>query len=486
MRIGLIHFGLLIILGSVVSCTQQEPKTEIEIEIEAKPNVVVIYVDDMGWTDLACFGSDFYETPNIDALAADGVKFTNSYSSCTVCSPSRASFMTGKYPARLHLTDWIQGHKYPYAKMKVPEWDMQLDSSEFSIAEAFQEAGYFTAHIGKWHLGDEEKDWPEHHGFDVNIGGWAKGAPQNNKEKGYTGYFSPYGNPRLEDGPEGEYLTERLTNNVCDLIKEKANEPFFINFWLYSVHQRLQATEEKLAKYTAMVDSSKNHHNPIYAAMVEHVDDAVGKVVKQLKEQGLYENTIILFSSDNGGLHRELPKIVTSNAPLRSGKGDMYEGGVRVPTILYAPNHNMKTKEIHEPVITPDYYPTLLELAGISVQEKQKANMDGESWVPLLNDKSDFDREAIYWHYPHYHAVGAVPYSAIRLGDWKLVENLESGKIELFNLAKDISESTNLAEEDPKTATQLKHYLNQWRESVNAQFPTVNANYDKARDRERK
>lgn len=328
--------------------------------VEQPPNVVMIIVDDLGWTDVACFGSDFYQTPNVDNLANDGVKFTSSYSSCTVCSPSRASVMTGKYPARLHLTDWIEGHKYPWAKLNVPNWKMYLDSNEFSLAEAFQQAGYFTAHVGKWHLGEQEKDWPENHGFDVNIAGWKNGAPHKNKKEGYKGYFSPYGNPRLEDGPEEEYLTERLTNEVCQLIDSKADEPFFINFWLYNVHTPLQAKQDKIDKYMVLVDSTKNHQNPVYAAMVEHMDDAVGKVIAKLKDKGLYENTIILFSSDNGGLIGNPKHQVTSNSPLRHGKGGMYEGGVRIPTILYAPNQNIVAKEIHEPVITPDYYPTLL------------------------------------------------------------------------------------------------------------------------------
>jgi arylsulfatase A len=451
-----------------------------------KPNVVLILVDDLGWTDLTCFGSDFYQTPNIDNLASEGIKFTNSYSSCTVCSPSRSSVMTGKYPARLHLTDWIQGHKYPFAKMNVPDWQMYLDSSETTLAEAFQQAGYFTAHVGKWHLGDEEKDWPENHGFDVNIGGWSKGAPQNNKEKGYKGYFSPYGNPRLKDGPEGEHLTERLTNEICQLIEEKANEPFFINFWLYNVHARLQAKQDKIDKYKDLSDSTKNHQHPIYASMVEHVDEAVGKVIDKLKEQGLYENTIILFSSDNGGLIGNPKRQVTSNYPLRHGKGNMYEGGVRVPTILYAPNQNMKTKEIHEPVITPDYYPTLLQMAGIEVPETQKTDMDGMSWIPLFQANSTFEREAIYWHYPHYHSEGAVPYSAIRLGEWKLIDNLESGEIELYNLTNDIGETTNLADKNPETTTRLMKKLDQWRTSVNAQYPVANESYDVDQARKRK
>lgn len=465
---------LLILLGLIIFPCQAQKKKQ-------KPNVIIILVDDLGWTDLSSFGSDFYQTPNIDRLADEGVKFTNSYSSCTVCSPSRASIMTGKYPARLHLTDWIEGHKYPWAKMNVPDWTMYLDTKEISLAEAFQEAGYYTAHVGKWHLGENEGNWPENHGFDVNVGGWSKGAPLLNKKKGKNGYFTPYGNPRLDDGPKGEYLTERLSTEVCQIIDEKSNAPFFINFWLYNVHTPLQAKKDKVEKYKALVDSTKKQKNPVYAAMVEHMDDAVGKVITKLKEKGILENTIILFSSDNGGLVGKNKRKVTNNFPLRHGKGGMYEGGVRIPTILYAPNKNFKVKEIHEPVTTPDYYPTLLQLAGISIPESQKDGIDGVSWLPILKGKRKLKRNAIFWHYPHYHQQGAVPYSAVRYEDWKLVENLESGEIELYNLKKDIGETVNIANKYPKKKTLLKKELDSWRTQVNAQFPTINENYNKKR-----
>ncbi|MGL1886796.1 MAG: sulfatase [Reichenbachiella sp.] len=447
-----------------------------------QPNVVVILVDDLGWTDLTSYGSDFYQTPNVDQLASEGIKFTNSYSSCTVCSPSRASAMTGKYPARLNLTDWIKGHKFPWAKLSVPDWTMHLDSSEYTMAEAFQDAGYFTAHVGKWHLGDEEKDWPVNHGFDQNIAGWLKGSP--NRAEGGNGYFSPYANPRLEDGPEDEYLTERLANEVCQLIEEKKEQPFFINFWLYSVHTPLQAKEEKVNKYKALKDSINNHQNPTYAAMVEHMDDAVGKVIAKLKEQGLYDNTIILFSSDNGGLIGRKNRV-TSNVPLRQGKGGMYEGGVRIPTILYVPNHELSGTTSDAVVITPDYYPTLADLAGVVIPNRQLKNMDGVSWSPLLNQKSDLNRDAVYWHYPHYHQEGAVPYSAIRDGDWKLIENFETNRLELYNLKTDLGETTDLAMEQTDKVVTLKQKLDDWRMEVEAQYPTENEAFDKARKRKK-
>ncbi len=463
---------IIAILLSTLNACQSEVK---------KPNVIVILVDDLGATDLGCYGSDFYQTPNIDQLANEGTRFTNSYSSCTVCSPTRASIMTGKYPAHQDLTDWIEGHKYPWAKLKIPDWNMHLDSTDFTLAEAFKDAGYFTAHVGKWHLGEMEKDWPENHGFDINIGGWAKGAPHRNKTNGFNGYFSPYGNPRLEDGPDDEYLTERLTSEVCNLIDEKGDDPFFINFWLYNVHTPLQACKDKIIKYSALIDSTKRHQNPVYAAMVEHTDEAVGKVIDKLKEKGLYENTIILFSSDNGGLIGRKRNKVTNNYPFRLGKGGMYEGGVRIPTILYSPFQKTKGQQIDEPVISNDYYPTLATLAGVSIPEKQKVAMDGYSWLPLLNGELNLNRDAIFWHYPHYHQEGAVPYSAIRMGDWKLIENFETNDLELYNLKDDIGEVKNLFDEETAQVHLLKNKLEEWRLSVKAQMPSKNPEFDESK-----
>lgn len=475
----IIHIVILLVLFVQSGCSENKVANQ-------KPNVVIFLVDDMGWTDLGCFGSDFYQTPNIDQLASEGIRFTNSYSSCTVCSPSRASVMTGKYPARLHLTDWIEGHNYPWAELEVPDWTMFLDSAEFTMAEAFKKAGYQTAHFGKWHLGEEEKDWPENHGFDINVGGWAKGAPHRNKKLGSNGYFSPYGNPRLEDGQDDEYLTERLTDEACNYIEESSGEPLFLNFWLYNVHKPLQACQDKIDKYEELVDSAKRHKNPIYAAMVEHTDEAIGKVIAKLKEKGLYKNTIILFSSDNGGLIGKTKSEVTNNFPLRHGKGEMYEGGVRVPTILYTPKHKLAGKVIDEPVITTDYYPTLMQLAGISFPEVQNQPKDGLSWLPLLDGQKKLNREAIYWHYPHYHQQGAVPYSAIRSGNWKLIENLETNQLELYDLANDIGETYDLAKDIPDVVTSLKKKLDQWRIDVNAQFPHDNPSFNKARERKKR
>lgn len=445
-----------------------------------KPNVVFIVVDDLGWKDISAYGSDYYQTPNVDRLVADGIKFTDSYAACTVCSPTRASIMTGKYPATLNCTDWIEGWKFPNAKLKVPNWTMYLEPNETTIAEILKKEGYNTAHFGKWHLGEKEENWPENHGFDLNLGGWAKGSPNRNKKLGSKGYFSPYGNPRLEDGPEGEHLTERLASEVCNYIDNHKKDPFYINLWLYNVHTPLQARQDKIDKYTALRDTSKHQQNPTYAAMVEHMDDAVGAVVNKLKAEGLYDNTIVLFTSDNGGLIGRNNKV-TNNYPLRSGKGDMYEGGVRIPTVLRLPHNTSGGISINEPVISADYLPTIADMVGANIK-KGTSVLDGISWMPLLNGASGLNREAIYWHYPHYHMEGAKPYSAIRKGKWKLIQNYHDDVVELYNLENDISEHFNVIQQNTDIAKDLTQDLNRWKLHVKAQMPLPNPKYDATKE----
>jgi arylsulfatase A-like enzyme len=441
---------------------------------QQKPNVVLIVVDDMGWKDLGVYGSDFHRTPQIDALAKDGVRFTNAYSACTVSSPTRAALMTGKYPAKLHLTDWIEGHKMPKAKLQVPDWTMYLPHSETTLAEVFKANGYATAHIGKWHLGEDEKYWPEHQGFDINIGGWRTGAPTLDKKKGLNGYFVPYGNPRLKDGPAGEYLDERLANEACSYIQQSQSKPFFLNLWFYNVHTPLQAKQDKIDKYKALVDSTKLQKNPTYAAMVEHVDDAVGKVVAQLKSLGLYENTIIIFTSDNGGLISNTKQKVTNNAPLRHGKGERYEGGVRVPLIIKPAQHVSSGRTNNTPVMSIDYMPTLIDLAKLKVDKKVLKGIDGEDIKSLLiSENGKLKRKSLYWHYPHYHTEGATPYSAVRNGDWKLIHTIETNSYELFNLKTDISESKNLIDAEPVIAAKLIKELESWKKKMGAQMPVL-------------
>ncbi len=437
----------------------------------SKTNIILFFIDDMGWTDLGCYGSDLYETPNIDKLAAEGIKFTNAYAACTVCSPSRAAIMTGKYPARLHLTDWIQGSKRPKAMLKVPDWQMYLDTTEVTIAEALQKAGYVTANIGKWHLGDAPKYWPENQGFDVNIGGYRWGAPGS--------YFYPYyGNrrdkqhpPNLEHGEKGEYLTDRLTKEAVHFIRENKDRPFFIYFPHYAVHMPIQAHDSLIQYYKGKIGELNRHRNATYAAMIQSVDQSVGSIRRILADLKLEGHTAIFFTSDNGGL--ELWEI-TDNWPLRAGKGSAYEGGVRVPFLAYIPGITQAGTVSDQPIIGMDIFPTLLSIAGLKAIEN-----DGKDLLPHLRSTDHkIPRSSLYWHYPHYHPGGATPYSAIRKGDYRLIEFFEDGKIELYHLSEDIGESNDLSAIQPELAGQLQSELQAWRESVNAQYPTKNPDYN--------
>ncbi|MGB5982116.1 MAG: sulfatase [Nonlabens sp.] len=435
-----------------------------------------ILVDDLGWTDLGVYGSDFYQSSNVDKLASQGILFTNAYTASNVCSPTRASIMTGKYPATLDLTDYIPGRNFPEAKLAPPDWKKYLDTKELTIAEVFKANNYKTAHIGKWHLGEEEFYWPEHQGFDMNVGGYSRGAPIKNKAKGKNGYFSPYGNPRLEDGADGEYLTHRLASEAVTFINKNKDSPFFLNLWFYSVHMPLQARQDKINKYQSLLKEGQKHNNPTYAAMVEHMDDAVGTILKTLKSLDLDKNTIIVFTSDNGGLvgnHKRFKEKITSNFPLRSGKGDRYEGGVRVPCILYFPE-KLKPRVEETPITSPDFFPTLIDLAGLIVEKEPE--IDGVSLSDLLLENKKLEKRALYWHYPHYHLEGAVPYSAVQFDNYKLIHNLETDSLELYNLKKDISETTDLSAVETGKTDSLFTRLRKWKEAVKAQSPTMNHN----------
>ena len=428
------------------------------------PNIVFILVDDLGWTDLGCTGSDLYETPHIDRLAAQGVRFTNAYSACTVCSPTRAAILTGKYPARLHITDWIHGHVRPNAKLKVPDWTHYLPHDEPTLAAALHKRGYVSASIGKWHLGDGEEHYPTRHGFDVNRGGYGAGQPPS--------YFSPHRIPTLDDGPEGEYLTDRLSDEACRFIEANRNRPFFLYLPHYGVHTPLQAKNELVEPYAQKIKPGMKHTNATYAAMIHSLDEGVGRVLAKLEDLGIAERTVVFFTSDNGGLIGEPKRSITSNVPLRAGKGSAYEGGVRVPLIVRAPGRPRPGSVCHEPVISVDYYPTVLELTGPQRATQESRPADGRSIVRLLeNPSANLDREAIYWHYPHYHPGGATPYGAVRAGDWKLIEFYEDMHVELYNLASDISEIADMAAAKSDQAAELRAKLHAWRASVGAQMP---------------
>ncbi|MGV3722416.1 MAG: sulfatase [Actinomycetota bacterium] len=425
------------------------------------PNFIVILVDDLGATDLGCFGSRFFQTPNIDRLAREGMRFTQAYSACTVCSPTRAALLTGKYPARLHVTDWIEGHKRPKAKLKVPDWTMHLPHEERTIAEALKTRGYATASIGKWHLGGPEYH-PEKHGFDVNQGGYHRGQPPS--------YFSPYRIPTLADGPAGEFLTDREGEEAVRFIEQNRAKPFFLYLPHYAVHTPLMGKKEVIEKYRGRVLPADPQRNPTYGALVESVDDSVGLILRTLDEQKLAERTVVIFTSDNGGLLGP-----TANLSLRAGKGSAYEGGVRVPLIVRWPGVTRPGTQSAAPVITMDHYPTLLHGAGVKPAPGQI--IDGESLLPLFRGSGSLKRDSIYWHYPHYHPGGATPYSALRRGDWRLVEFFEDQRIELYNLKSDPLESKNLAVAEPAKADALRRQLHAWRQQVGAQLPTPNPNY---------
>jgi arylsulfatase A len=436
------------------------------------PNVILILVDDLGWTDLSCQGSTFYETPNIDRLASQGMRFTHGYAACTVCSPTRAAVLTGKYPARLHITDWIAGHQRPYAKLKPPGWTQYLPHEETTIAELLKAAGYATFHVGKWHLGNEEY-WPTTQGFDENIGGNHRGQPPS--------YFFPYERdgiklPGLTTGANNEYLTDRLTDEALRIIDANKDRPFFLYLPHYAVHTPLQAKPEKIVKYRAKAKADQPQHNATYAAMIESLDESVGRIVQKLDELELDNSTLVIFTSDNGGL---ILNQVTSNAPLRAGKGSAYEGGVRVPLIVRYPPLVKAGIMCDVSAMSIDLAPTIAELVGV----KNRPPMDGVSLLPVLKDAAaDLSRPTLYWHYPHYHPGGAAPYSALCEGQWRLIEFLEDRKVELYNLAEDVGEANDLAARNPRQRGELLAKLHAWRKDVGAQMPLANPDYDPARD----
>ncbi|MGI6315507.1 MAG: sulfatase [Christensenellales bacterium] len=459
-----------------------------------RPNILFFLADDLGGRDLGCYGSSFYETPNLDRLAREGVRFTDAYAASPVCSPSRAALMTGKYPARVGLTNYIYGQERGRL-MEVPFVD-HLPENEKALPAALREAGYQTWHVGKWHLGEERLIYA--HGFERNIGGCHWGHPAG-------GYFAPFRNPVIDDSrvPEGTYLDEWLTDQALTLLRDRDRErPFFLNFWFYLVHQPCQAPEALVEKYRrkaarlgldkaeALVPGENfptaNKRNervvrrvlqsdPVYAAMVEIMDSCIGRVVAALEAEGALEETCVIFSSDNGGLSTA-EGSPTCNLPLLEGKGWGYEGGVREPLIWRWPGR-IPAGTLTPALFTgPDLYPTLLEAAGLPLMPEQ--HMDGVSLLPALEGRP-FDRGAIYWHYPHYGNQGGTPICAVREGKYKLLEFFEDGRLELYDLEEDISESRNLAERLPGVRAGLHALLTAWRDQeVRGAIPVSNPDYD--------
>lgn len=433
-----------------------------------KTNIILILADDLGWKDLHCFGSDYYETPNIDRLAREGMKFTAAYSACTVCSPTRAALLTGKYPARLRITDWIPGLPPENPKLLVPDWTKHLPLEESSLARTLKNAGYATACIGKWHLG-EEAFYPDHHGFDVNRGGTSAPNPKS--------YFAPYNIATLSEGPNGEYLTDRLGAEAARFIEQRQNEPFFLYLAHFAVHTPIQAKPELVQKYRRKRQPGQSQTNAAYAAMIESMDATVGVVRQKLKDLHLDDHTVIIFASDNGG---RIP--TTSNLPLRAGKGSCYEGGTRVPLIVYWPGVTPAGAVSDTPVISMDVNATILEASGTLAPGSRRS--DGLSLSPLLRQAGGLDRDALFWHYPHYQHYqleGTTPYGAIRAGDFKLIEFFDDMRVELYNLREDLGERRNLAETMPAKVAELRSRLHAWRVETAAQMPSRNPSYNPAK-----
>jgi arylsulfatase A-like enzyme len=507
-----------------------------------KLNVVFFLVDDLGWADLGYEGSTLYHTPNIDSFAKRAVRFSNAYSTCPVCSPSRASILTGEYPARLHLTDWLPGRKnFPFQKLKNANTVQHLPYDQPTLPQVLKENGYHTAIFGKWHLG-EEKDSTQRQGFDRHIPDWNRGWPNET-------YFSPYGLKGLEGGPNGEYLTDRLTTEALKWVETNKDQPFFLYLAHFAVHDPIMGRGDLVVKYDQELNHRKrpsgapfilegnpddanplspeklnslmkqdrrydafgllpqrtvkikqHQDNPQFAAMVESMDESLGRVLKKLKDLQLDDNTIVIFFSDNGGMsamnlgnpqksaskYKLDKQFSTSNLPLRGGKGWLYEGGIREPLLIYWPNERKEGTVCETPVIGTDFYATILDMLQVHSPRAGDDGKDGVSLVPLLKgDKDGSDKLAnrpIFWHWPHYSNHGAQsPGGAVRLGNYKLIEYYENNTVQLFDLQNDPSEQHDLSHTETAKVQELTKLLHNWRQQVNAEMPVPNPDYDSAK-----
>jgi arylsulfatase A-like enzyme len=476
------------------------PAFSQQVKKGTRPNIILVLVDDLGWRDLGVYGSSFDETPNLDRLASEGMRFTDAYAASPICSPSRSSIMTGRYPTRTGITDWIVGRQNqegpePGNRLLAQPFNFNLDTAEVTIAEALRQGGYSTFFAGKWHLGLSEPYWPKNQGFDVNKGGWAAGNP---KDYGMGGYFSPFHNPRLPDGPAGEFLTDRLTSEAIGYIRQRKDpaKPFFVELSFYAVHTPIEAKPEYIEKFKAKahamgLDSVEQfvrdswmgpngkerivQGNPVYAGLLYSVDENVGRIMAALRQMRIADNTILVFTSDNGGLSTS-EGSPTSNAPLRYGKGWNYEGGVRIPLIIRWPKTIAPGTLCRFPVVNTDLYPTFLQMAGLALMPEQ--HKDGVSMMPLLKGAGGIDQRVLYWHYPHYSNQGGGPSSALRAGDWKLVQFYEDDHVELYNLSWDLEERHDLADAFPRKTAELLELLNAWKKQTNAKIPLVNPYYN--------
>ncbi|NNJ26807.1 sulfatase [Alienimonas chondri] len=486
LRLSLALVPMLFVVGNAAGAS---PRGDGEA---GPPNVVLFLVDDLGANDLGCTGSTFYETPNIDALAASGTRFAQAYAACPVCSPTRASIMTGRHPVRVDITDWIPGARRKGRFQHVDDRN-ELALEEVTLAETLKEEGYGTFFAGKWHLGDEGH-WPTEQGFDFNIGGNHKGSPPG-------GYYAPWTNPTLTARADGEYLTDRLSDETAAYVQNatggeqgEAGKPFFAMLSFYNVHTPITADEQTVAGFeeaatrlegetpVILEDGGGNEAAsrgrqdlPAYASMVAAVDRAVGKVLNTLENQGVRDNTVVIFFSDNGGLCT-LPRGrngqtrigPTSNLPLRSGKGWLYEGGVREPLIIAGPG--VQAGQISQQVaFSTDLFPTVLDLCGLKA--RPELHVDGVSLAPVLNGSGDLEPRDLVWHYPHYHGSAWTPGASLRRGDWKVIEFYETDSAELYHLGKDPGELNDLSEERPEKLAELRTALRDWQREMNAKMP---------------
>lgn len=450
----------------------------VAVSAETRPNVVLFLVDDLGWMDLGCQGSDYYQTPNIDALAESGLRFTNAYAACAVCSPTRAAILTGKYPARLMLTQWLPAGRWSATgnRMKEGRFLRSLPLEEVTLAEALRNEGYATFHVGKWHLGGEPFSMPRHHGFGANVGGDDHGAPGS--------YFFPFKGrwkvpttrevvPKqaFDGGKEGDFLTDLMAEEAGKLIRSAGEEPFFLYLPFYGVHSPLQGKKDKVERYSAIPERERQG-NPKYAAMVESIDEAVGHVMGVVEDLGKTENTLVVFTSDNGGLSK-----ATNHEPLRANKGSHYEGGIRVPLIMAGAGIGLDAPGgVDLPVISCDLYPTILALTRTPMRESDGLNL--APFVTGFGEVSFSPDRPIFWHYPHYNQhPSSAPVSIIRRGPWKLIEFLESGKVELYHLGEDIGENRDRSGDEQALVAELREQLSAWKKEVGAEPMRPNPQY---------
>lgn len=481
-------FSIAVIVVLIASSCQQAPT------LPEKPNFLFIIVDDLGAHDLSCTGSTFYETPNIDRISQAGLNFSNAYATCAVCSPSRASIMSGRFPARHGITDYIgarTGEDWKavqrHTKLLPPDYQPHLPHQYVTLPEAMKFGGYTTFFAGKWHLGSKDQySLPTHHGFDFNQGGYHQGGPYSG------GFFSPFNNPVMKDYPEekGMSLSMKLANETNKFIEANQDTSFFAMLSFYAVHAPIQTTEARWRKYRDKAEKlgiedqgfemervlpiRKHQDNPVYAGLVEQVDEAIGVVLDKLAALGLQENTVIVFTSDNGGVASG-DHYATSNAPLRGGKGYQWEGGLRVPSMIHVPWLHHQGIINHSPISGADWYPTVVQLANLPLREKE--HLDGHSLLPILQGGS-IEERPLYWHYPHYGNQGGEPHAIIRQGDWKLIHYWEDNRNELYNLATELSEQNNIAKDHSARVEQMETQLLSWLKSVDASYARVDSTQD--------